>query len=132
MSWQTYVDSSLVGSGHIDKASIVSIAGDSTWATTPGFAVGADELQKVIIPILNEDEKVRDKAYGDGLYVAGERYVLTKVDGRSIYARQGKDGVCIAKTKQAIIIGHHGETIQAGNATQTVEALADYLIGQGY
>jgi profilin len=45
---------------------------------------------------------------------------------------QGKTGICISKTKQAIIIAHHGETAQAGNATQTVEALADYLIGAGY
>ncbi|CAP70402.1 uncharacterized protein PODANS_3_4810, partial [Podospora anserina S mat+] len=39
MSWQAYVDSSLVGSGHIDKAAIVSAAGDSTWAANPGFTV---------------------------------------------------------------------------------------------
>jgi hypothetical protein len=30
------------------------------------------------------------------------------------------------------VIGHHGETGVAGSATQTVEQLADYLIGQGY
>ncbi|KAH6635398.1 profilin [Chaetomium sp. MPI-SDFR-AT-0129] len=131
MSWQAYIDDSLVGSGHIDKGSIVSLAGDSTWATTPGFSVGADELTNVIIPILNGKEEARDKAYADGLYVAGERFVLTKVEG-SIYARQGKKGVCIAKTTQAIIIGHHHEDAQAGNVTQTVEALKDYLVKLGY
>lgn len=36
------------------------------------------------------------------------------------------------QTKQAILIGHYNEKMQAGNATQTVEALADYLIKQGY
>lgn len=41
-------------------------------------------------------------------------------------------GVAIAKTKQAIVVGHHGETGVAGNASSTVEGLADYLIGQGY
>jgi profilin len=45
---------------------------------------------------------------------------------------QGKEGLCIAKSKQAILIGHHGEHAQAGNATQTVQALADYLVGVGY
>ncbi|KAK7747764.1 profilin, required for normal timing of actin polymerization in response to thermal stress [Diatrype stigma] len=39
MSWQAYVDSSLVGSGHIDKAAIISAAGDSVWAATSGFSV---------------------------------------------------------------------------------------------
>lgn len=46
--------------------------------------------------------------------------------------QKGRNGLCVAKTKQAILVGHHGETHQAGNATQTVEALADYLIGVGY
>jgi hypothetical protein len=30
---------SLVGTGHLDKAAIVSAAGDSVWAQTPGFTV---------------------------------------------------------------------------------------------
>ena len=29
----------LVGSGHADKAAIVSAAGDSVWATSPNFEV---------------------------------------------------------------------------------------------
>lgn len=52
---------------------------------------------------------------------------------RLLFAKlQGKIGVCIAKSKQAILIGHHPEHAQAGNATQTVQALADYLVGVGY
>lgn len=50
----------------------------------------------------------------------------------SLMENQGRNGVCVAKTKQAIIVAHHGESHQAGNATQTVEALADYLIGVDY
>ena len=34
-----YVDSSLVGTGAVDKAAIYSKAGDSTWAISPGFQV---------------------------------------------------------------------------------------------
>ncbi|KAL2145053.1 hypothetical protein VTI28DRAFT_8153 [Corynascus sepedonium] len=135
MSWQAYVDSSLVGTGHIDKACIVSAAGDSTWATSVGFAVGADEL-KPIIAILNESDKqngpASSKAFSEGIYVGGERYVATRIEDRHIYGRQGRTGICIVKTNQAILIGHYGENVQAGNATQTVEALGDYLIGQGY
>lgn len=101
-----------------------------------------------------------DKLWTDGLYVAGERYVVFKVEGRSIYGRkvsfpnspicsllgarqallpwansdvlQGKEGVVIAKTTQAIIVSHYGENGVAGNAAQTVENLADYLVGLGY
>lgn len=41
-------------------------------------------------------------------------------------------GIAVAKTGQAIVVGHHGENQQAGNATQTVEALADYLENAGF
>ncbi|KAL2262668.1 hypothetical protein VTK26DRAFT_538 [Humicola hyalothermophila] len=135
MSWQAYVDSSLVGSGHIDKACIMSAAGDSTWAASPNFSVSNDEI-KTIIAILDDPNKQNgeavSKAFADGLYVGGERYVVFRVEDTHIYGRQGRTGICIVKTKQAILVGHYGENVQAGNATQTVEALADYLTGLGY
>jgi len=99
-----------------------------------------------------------DKLYAEGLHVAGERYVLTKAEDRSLYARkvgpslicdrrmdlsilhqgnansapQGREGVVIVKTTQAILIAHYGESMIAGNAATTVEQLADYLISTGY
>jgi len=48
------------------------------------------------------------------------------------YPKQGREGIVIVKTTQAILIGHYGETHIAGNAATTVEQLADYLIKQGY
>ncbi|KAI0013123.1 profilin [Xylariaceae sp. FL0662B] len=131
MSWQAYVDSSLVGSGHVDKAAIVSVAGDSVWANSSGFTVQPAEM-KTLISILNATGDAIDKAHADGVYVAGERYVVTRIEDRSIYGRQGRTGICAVKTKQAVIIAHYGETQVVGNATLTVEALADYLIKVGY
>ena len=46
--------------------------------------------------------------------------------------RQGKSGVVVVKTQQAILITHYPETVQPGQATNTVEQLGDYLIGVGY
>ncbi|SPJ75223.1 probable profilin [Fusarium torulosum] len=131
MSWQAYVDSSLVGSGHIDKAALVSAAGDSVWATSSGFELKPEEL-KAISAIVSGDQGAKNKAFADGLYVAGERFVLARAEDRSIYARSGREGLAVAKTTQAIIIAHHSDTAIAGNATSTVEGLADYLIKQGY
>ncbi|KAL6860191.1 profilin, required for normal timing of actin polymerization in response to thermal stress [Amphichorda felina] len=127
MSWQGH----LVGSGHIDKAAIISVAGDSAWAASGGFDIKPEEM-KVISAIVGGDDAAKDKAFGEGLYIVGERYVMARAEGRSIYARSGRTGVAIAKTKQAIIVGHHPDGAVAGNATSTVEGLADYLIGQGY
>lgn len=41
-AWNESTDvrcNSLVGTGHLDKAAIISIAGDSVWATSSGFTV---------------------------------------------------------------------------------------------
>jgi len=185
------IANSLVGSGHIDKAAIISAAGDSTWSASSGFEVreeppgvynvchnGKDarcggrmkhmgwwgflgvkkvkpDEMKTLVSILNDATGAVDKAHSEGIHVNGERFVITRIEDRSIYARQvgipslgsflgnmdwwqiyhetqGRTGVCIVKTKQAILVGHYGENQQAGNATQTVEALADYLIKVGY
>jgi len=131
MSWQAYVDSSLVGSGHIDKAAIISAAGDSTWANSSGFTVQPAEMTTIVAILNNKGDSI-DKAHAEGVHVGGERYVVTKIEDRSIYGRQGKTGISIVKTKQAILVAHYGEGTQAGNAAQVVEALADYLIKAGY
>jgi profilin len=46
--------------------------------------------------------------------------------------QQGRDGVVIVKTTQAILIAHYKDGMIAGNAATTVEQLADYLISTGY
>jgi profilin len=38
----------------------------------------------------------------------------------------------LVRTGQAILIGVYNESAQPGNATNTVEKLADYLIENGY
>ncbi|KAI1399115.1 profilin [Hypoxylon fuscum] len=131
MSWQAYVDSSLVGSGHIDKAAIISVAGDSVWASSSGFTVKPDEMKNLVAILTGTGDAVA-KAQADGVHVGGERYVVFRILDRSVYGRQGRTGICVVKTKQAIIIGHYGEAQVVGNSTQTVEALADYLIKVGY
>ncbi|KAK2675910.1 Profilin [Fusarium oxysporum f. sp. vasinfectum] len=128
---RTYGQGCLVGSGHIDKGAIISAAGDSAWASSPDLQLKPEEM-KAISAIVGGDSAAKDKAFAEGLYIAGERYVMARAEDRSIYARSGRLGVAVAKTGQAIVIGHHGEAQVAGNATSTVEGLADYLIKSGY
>lgn len=45
---------------------------------------------------------------------------------------QGREGMIIVKTKQALLLAHYPETVQPGSASLTVEKLGDYLIGVGY
>ncbi|KAL1892215.1 profilin, required for normal timing of actin polymerization in response to thermal stress [Sporothrix stenoceras] len=124
----------LVGSGHIDEAAIISAAGDSVWASSSSFVLKPEEMKAAAAIFEAGNQAAIDKAYGEGLHIAGEKYVATIVsaDDNIAMIRKGKTGVAIAKTKQAIIVGHYGENAQASNARATVEALADYLRGLGY
>jgi len=130
MSWQAYVDSSLVGSGNVDKAAIVSAAGDSVWAQSTGFTISPTEMKTIVAAL--GGGAATDKIWGEGVHITGEKYVVTKAEDRSIYGRKGREGIVICKTTQAILVAHYGENVVAGNAATTVEKLADYLVGLGY
>jgi len=126
MSWQTYVDSNLIGSGFISKASILGLDG-STWATSSGFSITADEGKK-LAGAFKDPNVLR----ANGLFAAGEKYLVIKADDRSIYGKKGAGGVAAVKTTQGILVGVYKEGVQPGQATTTVEKLADYLIDNGY
>lgn len=42
---------------------------------------------KVIADIVAKNQASIDKAYAEGLYIAGQRFVLTRVDEGDLYAR---------------------------------------------
>jgi len=126
MSWQTYVDTNLVGSGKVAKAAILGQAG-GVWATSPGFELSAAE-QKAAIGLLNNKEA----AQASGITLAGTKYFALQVDERKFYGKKAADGCVIVKTKQAILVTAHSAPIQLAESATTVETLADYLISVGY
>jgi len=128
MSWQAYVDTSLIASGVIDQGAIFSAAGDSVWAASPSFTITPDEI-KAVIGAYTDASSVQ----ANGFHVAGLKYVFVRSDDRTLQGRnKEKAGIIFVKTKQAIIVAHYPESTQPGQASKTVEALADYLIGVGY
>jgi profilin len=46
---------------------------------------------KAISSIVSGDDAAKDKAFAEGLYICGSRYVMARADGRSIYARQVRE-----------------------------------------
>jgi len=132
MSWQQYVDTSLIGTGNVDKAAIFSAAGDSVWATSAGFQVSPQEMQEVVGAYKDPGKDGVKQVQSTGLHIAGERFIVIKADDRSIYGKKGREGVVLVKTNQAILITHYPETVQPGSAANTVEQLGDYLISVGY
>ncbi|OQO01328.1 hypothetical protein B0A48_12883 [Cryoendolithus antarcticus] len=132
MSWQAYVDQSLVGTTNLDKAAIFNSEGNSVWATTPGFTVSPQEMAAVVAAYKDPGTDGVKKVQSEGLYIGGERFVVIKADERSVYGKKGREGVVIVKTTQALLVTHYPEAVQPGVAANTVEQLADYLIGVGY
>ncbi|KAF1813035.1 profilin [Eremomyces bilateralis CBS 781.70] len=125
MSWQDYIDKSLIGSKYIDKAAIFAADGSSVWASSPGFVIEPSKEMPEIIKALKEDSGITS------LVIQGEKYIIVNTEG-SLRLKKGREGLVIAKTNQALLIAHHPDTVQLPNATATVENLADYLKGQGY
>ncbi|KAF9949783.1 profilin, required for normal timing of actin polymerization in response to thermal stress [Mortierella alpina] len=126
MSWQSYVDTNLVGSGKVTKASIFGHDG-SLWATSPSFKIGGEEA-KILAAAFKDPKYIQEK----GFHLEGQKYILLRADERSIYARNGATGVTCVKTGQCILVGFYDETVQAGDCTTVVEGLADYLKNSGY
>ncbi|KAI4108433.1 MAG: hypothetical protein L6R37_001037 [Teloschistes peruensis] len=130
MSWQAYVDTSLVASGNIDKAAIFNSEGSSVWASSSGFTIKPEEIKAVVTSF--DDKSTVKKVQSEGFHIANEKFFTLKSDERSLYGKKGKEGVAIVKTLQAILVAHYPESVQAGVAANTVEQLADYLISVGY
>ncbi|KAF9182552.1 profilin, required for normal timing of actin polymerization in response to thermal stress, partial [Haplosporangium sp. Z 27] len=124
MSWQTYVDNTLLGSRKVDKAAIFSAKGDSTWATSPT----PQEVQK-ITAAFNDTTDVAT----NGLFLESVKYNFLSINPEKniIQASNGTDGFTAAKTNQAVILGHHTEGMAVG-CHATVENFAQYLMGVGY
>ncbi|KAF9570727.1 profilin, required for normal timing of actin polymerization in response to thermal stress [Mortierella alpina] len=126
MSWQSYVDSNLVGSGKVAKAAIFGLDG-SQWASSADFKVGAEEVKKLIAAFDKSDD-----ISTNGLYLEGVKYVYLRSDALAIYARKGATGVTCAKTGQAVLVGFYTENMQGADCNTTVEGLADYLRSHGF
>eukprot|EP00124_Ichthyophonus_hoferi_P002237 Ihof_evm1s145 gene=Ihof_evmTU1s145 len=121
MSWQSYVDSNLVGTGAVSKAAIHGHDG-SLWATSAGLNITPQEVTKLVAA--TDDAS---PLHTGGIILAGVKYQFLRVEeGRSIYGKLNDSGCCIVKTAQAVIIGIYEKPLPAGNCTLTVEKLADY------
>ncbi|KAK6347686.1 profilin, required for normal timing of actin polymerization in response to thermal stress [Orbilia javanica] len=129
MSWQSYVDTSLLSSHKIDKAAIFSADGESVWATTPGFNITPETVKFFAA---NYDSL--DSFFSKSTNIGEAKYVCIAQEpaGDGAYLRHGKMGVVIIKTKQALIIAHHPDTVERYDATKVTVALATYLTSVGY
>ncbi|KAF8587609.1 profilin [Ramaria rubella] len=126
MSWQTYVDSNLLGSGKIAKAAILGQQG-GVWASSAGYTLSSQEQTAAI-----ESFSKPDQTQANGIRLAGNKFFTIQTGERSVYGKKSADGCILVKTKMAVLVAEYVGPIQAPEATPIVESLADYLISVGY
>ncbi|KAG9191949.1 hypothetical protein G6011_10683 [Alternaria panax] len=129
MSWQAYIDTSLIGTGNIDKALICDVEGATAWAASPDFSLSAEE--RAAIAKSFNDKSEPKKVISDGVKVNGVKYMTIEASDDSLKAKKGKEGIVAFKTTQAVIIAHHPDTIQTPNAFNSVVELGEYLKKHG-
>jgi len=127
MSWQTYVDNNLVGTGKIASAAIHGLKDGNVWATSPSFNVSQQEIQNILTAF-----QKADSIQANGFRLNNNKYFTLRAFDNSIYGKQGAGGVCVVKTNQAVLIGVYTEGTQPGEANAIVEKLADYLRSVNY
>lgn len=125
MSWQSYVDDQMVGTGQIRSAAIIGLDG-TIMASSAGYTLKPGEATAIINLFKNPAN-----VFASGVTVAGTKFMGIKGDDRSIYGKKGATGVMLVKTGQTILLGYYDATQQPGNAANAVEKLGDYLIDNG-
>jgi len=119
MSWQAWVDSSLVGSGQIARAAIIGPQG-GVWAQSAGYTITPVE-QQAIINGFND----RSQFQARGIMLGGHKFIYTgdHADASRITGKKGADGVIILKSTRgiiAIVIAEYVGPIQAPEAMTVV------------
>jgi len=142
MSWQTYVDSYLVGvelpttGGHLESAAICGLDG-GIWAQSPTFpAATAEQLAEIATELQNEHPSFQAK----GLFLGTRKFLVVRYDfeEKVVSAKDspghgtGEGGLCIKQSNTALVIGVYSEKAHAPPCNTVVEGVAKYLIDSGY
>ncbi|KEG14760.1 profilin [Trypanosoma grayi] len=150
MSWQAYVDDSLIGSGYMHSATIVGLRDGSVWAYGGTYI----PQQKEIAHILKCLENL-SLVQSSGITICNVKFfgLQSGVDGQMkyIFFKKGAAGGCIYTSKQAAIISVYGNPADASSLQQdlakagtadvavnpadcnsTVKRIAEYLISLEY
>mmetsp|Transcript_26322 Transcript_26322/g.82415 ORF Transcript_26322/g.82415 Transcript_26322/m.82415 type:complete len:128 (+) Transcript_26322:63-446(+) len=126
MSWQTYVETNLVGTGMVTSAGIYDLQGNP-WAYSAGFAAQVAEVAAV-----SGHFAAPSGLAATGATVAGVKYMFVRgEENAEIYVKKGAEGVVFYRCNTCIIVGYHNDKIQPGQCSTTVAKLGDFLKESG-
>ncbi|KAM9414354.1 profilin-1-like [Pholidichthys leucotaenia] len=128
MSWDSYIQS-LMATGCLQKAAIFGLDG-TPWAKSDGFDLSCEEVKELLGD--------RSKFLQCGPKIGGLKCRVLRdlfdddVDGRLDMKTASDDqgntyGVCVCKTKQALLIVMGNQGASGGQVTTSVLKVADHL-----
>eukprot|EP00750_Incisomonas_marina_P016171 INCI19041.1.p2 GENE.INCI19041.1~~INCI19041.1.p2 ORF type:complete len:155 (+),score=24.66 INCI19041.1:178-642(+) len=154
MSWQAYVDSSLMAGGALSQACMIGRQDAQVWGQTPGFGPKTYDASIVQEDGSEKTENVNEakdlpiyanthKKTGHGFRINGVKYTTVRTYENNefgdfvVYGAKGtQSGVCMVVTKQCIIIGVWDKKVNpnhiAATCNSTCENLGKYLMGMNY
>ncbi|KAJ3045690.1 Profilin-4 [Rhizophlyctis rosea] len=115
---------SLLATKHVSNAAIVRRKDGAIKAKSTAFALSASDWLRIQSAFDNPRE-VRTAEAGITLMELGYRAV--RADGLSVYAKNDKQGVIIARTQHHYIIATYDANMFASITAEAVEKLAEYL-----
>ena len=85
-----------------------------------------EQVTKIVDGLMNDEAQIRR----NGILVGDQHYIyLRREEGRGMYGRKSADaGICILKTRKAVLVVTYSAGIQPSNCTAVVEKLRDYLV----
>lgn len=126
MSWQQYVDETLLGSGVVKQGGILGSDGE-IWAHSPGLKLSESEGASLAAGFDDPSG-----LYSNGVKVNGVKFTVLRVSPEVLHAKKGAEGVICARSTQAIVIALYDGSVKPEPVNQVVEGLADYLRSSGY
>ncbi|EDR26605.1 profilin, putative [Entamoeba dispar SAW760] len=130
MSWQSYVDSFLVGAGKGMGGAIIGLQG-GVWAASANCTPSAQESVTIGTACASNIAGLQQS----GVVIGGKKFMITRVDADegSAMGKKGAEGISIYKTKQAVIIGYFSDaSVSAGQNSDATYKCAKYLMDAGY
>jgi len=110
----------------LKQAAIAGLDG-SIWAKSAEFNITPEDVKKVLT---NYNDTTAFAS--SGINLAGQKYFFLSGNEDVLRGKQGKGGVHIMKTNQAVLVGVYDDPMLAPEAANITEGLGNYLKGCGY
>ncbi|XP_078001434.1 profilin-4-like [Glandiceps talaboti] len=123
---QNLLHDALIATEHVQNCVIIRRKDSSLRASSVGFNLYAEQIQK-FIDAFKDPPRTRE----EGIYFDNNNYKCVRADKNSIYAKCDKIGLVMVKTQTLLILGTYNENMYPSVCVEAVENLADYFKQKG-